>query len=449
MKHFCAAAFAICAVALSANAVAAPKKPFYVIAHMTNTLHTVRWAMAEGANALEMDLRFTSSGTPDSFRHGFPCDCSCPVLQRSVHVCGPLSGCNDSARVNDMFHLLATQPRLALVILDTKITAADSVAMQEEAGRQIVQKIDSDLFGRGYGGKVIISAAHTDVMAYVQSAVTTANASSNKARIFFAYDQVGGEAEDAVCALRTLMLLPTSNRAFGTGIAACASGNYRRAVEQAARNQSAGVIGFVYAWTLDDRDPMRSYIDHGAQGIMTNVPRNLVAVAREKGLTLARPSDPIPAATSNEVRGSANCSCDCDYHPGGCVVSRPAPRGRACKCSYKGAWTCGGSLANCRDLSSPRCKNPDTSVASCVQGGGDCDGYKKATCDCNYERGGCYISKVAPKGTACKCKYKGAWTCGGSVVKCNNPTSPKCANPDASKASCLLGGGDCDAKRYK
>ena len=121
---------------------------------------------------------------------------------------------------------------------------------------------------------------------------------------------------------------------------------------------------------------MRKYIDSGARGILTNKPKHLVDLAKQMGKTLALPESPIPAATSSEIVGNTdNCGCDCDYHPGGCVVSKPAPEGQACKCSYKGAWTCGGSVTACSDSSSPLCTNPDTSKAACALGGGDCKGY--------------------------------------------------------------------------
>ncbi|XP_057376657.1 uncharacterized protein LOC130697880 [Daphnia carinata] len=68
-------------------------------------------------------------------------------------------------------------------------------------------------------------------------------------------------------------------------------------------------------------------------------------------------------------------ACDCDYHSGGCVISQPAPPGSACRCSYKGFFTCRGSNTGCRDASSQYCKNPDTSIQSCFLGGGDCGGY--------------------------------------------------------------------------
>ena len=72
---------------------------------------------------------------------------------------------------------------------------------------------------------------------------------------------------------------------------------------------------------------------------------------------------------------SVACCCDCDYRAGGCIISKAAPPGKACRCSYKGAWTCGGSVVDCLNNNSPKCKNPDRTRASCLQGSGDCGGY--------------------------------------------------------------------------
>ena len=68
-------------------------------------------------------------------------------------------------------------------------------------------------------------------------------------------------------------------------------------------------------------------------------------------------------------------ACDCDYHSGGCSISSAASPGSACRCSYKGFYTCSGSEAGCRDSESQYCKNPDKSIQSCFLGGGDCGGY--------------------------------------------------------------------------
>ena len=74
-------------------------------------------------------------------------------------------------------------------------------------------------------------------------------------------------------------------------------------------------------------------------------------------------------------------------------------------------------------------------------------------CDCDYHSygflsnfpvGGCLISQAAPAYSACDCSYLGFFTCGGDVVRCRDEANSRCASPDMSKASCQLGGGDCD-----
>jgi hypothetical protein len=132
--------------------------------------------------------------------------------------------------------------------------------------------------------------------------------------------------------------------------------------------------------------------------------------------------------------------CDCKYLSGGCSISIAPPSGTACKCSYDFLFTCGGKVVGCSDPNSDYCAYPDISKRSCNLGGGDCGGY---SCDCGYKWGGCKISKAAPSGNACKCNYKGAWTCGGEVVYCSDRYSPFCTSPDLSKKSCDFGKGDC------
>jgi hypothetical protein len=141
----------------------------------------------------------------------------------------------------------------------------------------------------------------------------------------------------------------------------------------------------------------------------------------------------------------AEGDCDCDYAPGGCAISTPAPSGLACQCKYLGAWTCSGAVQLCLDPNDEKCKSPDKSIQSCAQGGGDCGGYTEdgGDCDCDYALGGCAISKEAPSGLACKCKYEGAWTCSGAVQLCLDPNDEKCKSPDKSIESCAQGGGDC------
>jgi hypothetical protein len=68
-------------------------------------------------------------------------------------------------------------------------------------------------------------------------------------------------------------------------------------------------------------------------------------------------------------------ACDCNYHSGGCAMVRPARPGMACKCVYKGFWTCAGRQVGCRDQHHHLCQNPNTSKDACQFADGDCRGY--------------------------------------------------------------------------
>jgi len=71
--------------------------------------------------------------------------------------------------------------------------------------------------------------------------------------------------------------------------------------------------------------------------------------------------------------------CDCDYYPGGCIISEPAPSEFKCVCQYMGFWTCNGYAVGCTqtEISNGYCPGDCYSVNCCNYGGGDCGGYFK------------------------------------------------------------------------
>ena len=285
-------------VAVPEIAAVTTARPFYAIAHMTNTPRAARWAVDEGANGVEIDIRFAEDGTPDTVRHGggVVCDCLCS-FGGARHVCSVLDGdCEASSPVSTMLATLATLP-LALVILDSKLTGDDASERQQAAGERIVAATETELFDRGFAGHVIISAAKTDALPYLASAARAAQRSPYAGRITFALDQMGKTATAATCTLGVLGGLASSSRAFGTGVSACAPGDYGDAITTASAGEEAGVSSFTYVWTLDKEASMRRYIGLGARGILTNKPSKLVEVARELGLTLAAPGTRLGAVT--------------------------------------------------------------------------------------------------------------------------------------------------------
>ena len=419
---------------------------FYAIAHMANTATAVTWALRQGANGVEIDLNFDDNGNPTEFKHGLPCDCTCSPREFWPPMCIVLGDCSANSSKTSLLEHIAhinriNTPGFALVVIDSKLDKKDSGNKQRAAGRNVVKLLEDHLFSKGYNGKVIIGAPHLTNGPYMSEAGIKANSSPYKSQMYFTIDMGGDKTYMTVDTL--IRYLPNKNRVYGTGISACVAATYYDAIRQAVKQYQVGTLGsLIYIWTLDKESSMRKYIDVGVNGIMTNDPGKLVRIVREKGLTLAGVHSPIAPARNNQLFNYSN-KCDCDYHPGGCSLSLPAPRFQTCDCKYKGGWTCGGDLVTSCNRASNYCINPDLSLQTCTLGKGDCLGYSDAKCDCNYKTGGCVLSKLPPHDVACDCKYKGGWTCGGSITYCSNPSSYYCTNPDYSEATCKQGRGDC------
>jgi hypothetical protein len=344
--------------------------PFYIIAHMANSRASLKWAVEQGANAIENDLQFNGDGNPTIFQHEFPCDCIC-LVSFSDHICldalylkcsGPEAS-DDAA--GHMQHV-ARLEGIALYFIDSKVDAKWGGRLIK-AGAAVVPFMDKNLFGYGYKGKVVIGSGKVNTYAYIRAAVMAAHNSPNRDRYFFTFDQEGDNYHDTIAMLSRL----TNNRVYGTGISSCSGTTFHSGIGDGVAGKIAGQSGMTYIWTIDKESTMRDYINRGVQGIMTNRVGLAKQVAMSMGLTMAKPSTSIPKST---VSVSSPNKCDCDYHPGGCTISWPPPSGKACKCKYKMGWTCGGSLTSC-DTSQTKCANPDESQEACRLGQGDCGGY--------------------------------------------------------------------------
>jgi hypothetical protein len=260
---------------------------------------------------------------------------------------------------------VASYSSIALYYVDSKVDPAWGSRL-DKAGAAVIPFIDNNLFNYGYKGKVIISTAKFDTYNYIQAAVKAANNSANKERYFFTFDE---EGDDYIYVMAMLSRL-TNNRAYSTGTTGCLPKLYDSALQAAATGRHIGENGLNLLWTTDLEIFMLKFINLGVNGFLTNrIPaaRQLVNLT---GLTLASPSTSIPVSTVNMP--SPN-KCNCDNHNNGCMISWPAPSGKACKCN-KNLWACTGSVVSC-DISQPKCTNPDESKEACQLGQGNCDGY--------------------------------------------------------------------------
>lgn len=281
------------------------------IAHMVNTTDAVNWAVASGANAVELDLRFEPDGQLAEFRHGAPCDCTClcPLggcgLWASGTVCEQLEAaagdtCGASSEAGPMLRHLAKTAGLAGVFVDSKVGERDlPVASQAAAGTALIQALDSELFSGGYPGFVVVSAPSANEIDYLAAAARQSAESPFRSQVYFAIDGAGSDAVGALAAL--VEGVDSRNRAHGAGISACVPWSFEDAIRTGAANQTAGVTGLTYAWTVDDRALAGSYLAAGATGIMTNRPAEIAELLLDSGGRLAVPGDQPSPATSDAV----------------------------------------------------------------------------------------------------------------------------------------------------
>jgi hypothetical protein len=383
--------------------------PFYSIAHSTNSIGSVDWAVSKGANGIEMDLRFdTRTLQPTVFQYSIgcqPCDCTCylfiPTPAESVCKRDGGNVSSKTSQSSDSLLAHAATKELALVVIDSK-TDETSIPQDDEkfgdAGKAVVELLLDNLFAHGFEGDVVVGVPYLAQYAFLESAASAAMESIFQDRFYFTID---GEGKNVAGVIDKLIELPSNNLVYGTGNTACwPFSHYNDAIRTGASNQNDG------GWTLDRAESMDAYIESGAGGVMINYPQEAVEAAARNGMALAKPGvrGQIPTATSSTMGGTPSHTCDYDYSKtGGCKITTAAPAGWACQCKYKGLWRCGGSIATCADTANTKCDAPDTTFEACLQGDGNCHGYS----DYSIRAGGCIISKAAPSHSACKCQYNG------------------------------------------
>ncbi len=267
-----------------------PRQEFYNIAHMANTIAAAKWAIDQGANGLEMDLNFDSLGRPTSFLHGFPCDCTCLVT--TEHICSNGLGKSCNAMASAAAHLsdIAGLPGLALVYIDSKVDANTN----PQAGTEVIRLLETNLFGNGYQGVVIVAAPDTTNFQYLLAAVREAGQTAHAKRYFFGFDQVRGPASRGLDVLKQLPGSP--NLVYSTGITACLADTFYSEISGGVTNRVPGPVSLNGIWTIDLERSMINYLQLGVNAIVTNRPgilRNVLAQT-QPDLELALPTDSPP-----------------------------------------------------------------------------------------------------------------------------------------------------------
>jgi hypothetical protein len=174
--------------------------------------------------------------------------------------------------------------------------------------------------------------------------------------------------------------------------------SYNSIAESSAAALNALVAGKYQAQIDAINSPISKLIMSNASSELIS-PTALQSIrdAKTKALTIGfelsaiqdgtQPPTPKPTAPPTPPPHSSS-DCDCDYHSGGCTISRDVGWNSAtgtfnkCKCDYKGAWTCGGDDVSCDKAHDTNgCCSPTSTAAHrasrlcCAEGGGDCGGY--------------------------------------------------------------------------
>ena len=189
----------------------------------------------------------------------------------------------------------------------------------------MIKLLEYSLFKKGYPGEVIVGVPKFNAFSYIERIAKTDSVYKN--RIHFSIDQ---EKNDISGVIRKLQFSYNRNVVWGSGITSCWYNPLTyKTYKLAAMNKGAGVIGMSYIWTLDKKSSMKIAARY-FNGIITNYPGDLYKIiTQELHMTLAKPSDKIPAATSTHILTSTRgYTCDCNYHKGGCSISKSPPKGK-------------------------------------------------------------------------------------------------------------------------
>jgi glycerophosphoryl diester phosphodiesterase len=227
-------------------------RPFYLIAHNTNSMEEVRGALARGLNAVEIDIHADESGAlyvshyaVNALRRAMPGESPPPL-----------------APFLDELKRFADSPAgsaLALVILDCKVSdpALAPVLMTE---------VRSRLTERGTSLHVIVSVPSLARAAFFEPIRSTLTA----------HEALMIDEEDDPRPVAELFARAEVARAgYGNGITTIAgiglpSAHLVSSMDNAVALRAVENLGFVYAWVVVDRETIRECLRIGVSGVMVD-----------------------------------------------------------------------------------------------------------------------------------------------------------------------------------
>lgn len=212
-------------------------RPFYLIAHRTNSAALAREAVERGANAVEIDVRYDD---------GRVCAQHDTTTEKCEDFC---------ALLDELRNVAGEQPHFALLLLDFKDSDGEP-----NAGSRLLETVRERLT-RHVDVKVILAVAELDEVERFGNAAGDLRSGEALA---IDYENQPRQVEAFFQASNA------RNYAFGNGVfVAGIAPNVEPSIREAVGMES---FGLVYVWTLANKGSMREYIEMGVDGILVNSP---------------------------------------------------------------------------------------------------------------------------------------------------------------------------------
>ena len=120
------------------------KRPFYNLAHMTNSLEQINIALSDGANGVEFDVQFNSEGKPLYVYHGYICDC----FRRCDHRTDFESYIEYIRNITTPSHINFNS-NFTMAFVDLKTSTFGNQTMRVRAGQMLFDSLVKNLFNSG------------------------------------------------------------------------------------------------------------------------------------------------------------------------------------------------------------------------------------------------------------------------------------------------------------
>nr|ANY30975.1 loxtox protein [Loxosceles similis] len=232
-----------------------------------------------GANALQIEVMFDSSGTAQSVSRKSPCDCS--------RTC--VKWIDFSYYLDDLRHFTTPddsmfREELVLIVLDLKVSDFNP-SLSFKAGKDLAQKLLDHYWQKESSGArayILLSVPSTKNAALIRAF----NLTLQKGEFAFFGEKVGIDisGDDDLFSVRRIV-----ERLGMTGwhvwqsdvITNCLLREKSQLREAVEERDSQGYMNKVYTLTADRHATIRNALRAGVDGVMTNFPNHLTDVLKE------------------------------------------------------------------------------------------------------------------------------------------------------------------------